>query len=160
MRADLVRVRSGQQPLAKVAAPEQPRRATPVTQPAVTQPAVTLPPAKRSPVSPPAVRPRARRSSLLGKLFGDDRPSAEPFGAVFISYRRQDEAGVAGRLYDRLVGQFGRDGVFMDVDSIELGLDFVEVIDQSLARCGAVVVVIGRNWLQVTDERGKRRLDL
>lgn len=78
---------------------------------------------------------------------------------VFISYRRQDEPNFAGRLYDRLVGRFGASGVFMDVDSIELGLDFVQVIDRFLAQCQVVVVVIGRNWLDVRDTAGRRRLD-
>lgn len=78
---------------------------------------------------------------------------------VFISYRRQDEPNFAGRLYDRLVGRFGRSSVFMDVDSIELGLDFTQVIDRFLAQCQVVVVVIGRNWLDVQDARGRRRLD-
>jgi hypothetical protein len=77
---------------------------------------------------------------------------------VFISYRRQDEPNFAGRLYDRLVARFGRTNVFMDVDTIELGLDFAEVIDQSLSRCRIMVVVIGKDWLKVTDEEGESRL--
>ena len=73
-------------------------------------------------------------------------PSADvPFGhlGIFISERRQDVPNFAGRLYDRLAAHFGRDRVFMDVDTIDLGLDFADVIDESLARCGVMIVVIG-----------------
>ena len=49
-------------------------------------------------------------------------------GRIFISYRRADSAGYAGRIYDRLTAHFGEDAVFMDVDTIEAGVDFVEVL--------------------------------
>ena len=90
-----------------------------------------------------------------------DHASAEPRGqsGIFISYRRQDEPNFAGRLYDRLAAHFGRDIVFIDVDTIDLGLDFADVIDQSLAQCRVMIVVIGRSWLTVTDEEGEPRLD-
>jgi TIR domain len=77
---------------------------------------------------------------------------------IFISYRRQDEPNFAGRLYDRLVAHFGKDNVFMDVDSIELGLDFVDVINQSLSYCKVLIVVIGKNWLKIADNQGQVRL--
>ena len=47
---------------------------------------------------------------------------------IFISYRRDDSAAHAGRLYDRLEGHFGQGQVFMDVDAIRPGVDFVEVV--------------------------------
>jgi hypothetical protein len=56
--------------------------------------------------------------------------SAAASGGVFISYRRQEASGMAGRLYDRLADRFGDDQVFMDVDTIALGVDFAEVITQ------------------------------
>ena len=52
---------------------------------------------------------------------------------IFISYRRDDSAGHAGRLFDRLVDHFGRDQVFIDIDTIKPGLDFVEVVQQAIA---------------------------
>jgi hypothetical protein len=50
--------------------------------------------------------------------------------------------------------------VFMDIDSVPLGIDFVEHVTEQIGRCSAVVVMIGRQWLTVTDKRGRRRLDL
>ena len=53
-----------------------------------------------------------------------------PTRKIFLSYRRDDTQHVAGRLYDRLADHFGQENIFMDVDSIEPGLDFIEVIDE------------------------------
>ncbi|MGQ9685212.1 MAG: TIR domain-containing protein [Thiobacillaceae bacterium] len=78
---------------------------------------------------------------------------------VFISYRRVDAAGHAGRLFDRLAAHFGKDAVFMDVEGIEAGVDFVEVIEQAVGGCAALLAVIGRSWLTCVDEQGRRRLD-
>jgi Sulfatase-modifying factor enzyme 1 len=50
--------------------------------------------------------------------------------SVFLSYRRGDSRHQAGRLYDRLVAQFGKEHVFKDADSIPLGLDFREVLTE------------------------------
>jgi hypothetical protein len=63
-------------------------------------------------------------------------------GKVFISYRRRETAGHAGRLYDRLVEHFGNDRVFMDL-RMEPGVDFVEQIDEAVAECAALLSVIG-----------------
>ena len=80
-------------------------------------------------------------------------------GRIFLSYRRQDTSGTTGRLYDRLVDRFGPDQVFMDVDSIEVGLDFAEVIQRAVAACGVLLAVIGPQWLSATDKDGHRRLE-
>ena len=77
---------------------------------------------------------------------------------IFISYRRQDAAGYAGRLYDRLAAHFGADRVFMDVEGIEPGLDFVDAIGRAVSSCEVLIVIIGPAWL-ATDSAGKRRLD-
>src|SRR5690349_17123265 len=78
---------------------------------------------------------------------------------IFVSYRREDSRHVAGRLYDRLCDHFGPGAVFMDVDSIEPGLDFAEAIERAVGRCRAVLVLIGGSWTAVRDEQGRRRLD-
>ena len=78
---------------------------------------------------------------------------------IFISYRREDSAGHAGRLFDRLSSHFGKNRVFMDVSDIEPGTDFVEAIDKAVGSCDALVVVIGREWLTCSDAAGHRRLE-
>jgi hypothetical protein len=80
-------------------------------------------------------------------------------GGVFVSYRRGETSGVAGRLADRLTDRFGAEQVFIDVDTIEPGADFVEAIDQAVDACAVLVAVIGPDWLTAADERGGRRLD-
>jgi hypothetical protein len=77
---------------------------------------------------------------------------------VFISYRRQDSAGHTGRLRDRLVAEFGADQVFLDVEAIDAGSDFVAQINSEVGRCDALIAVIGDEWLE-TDAEGRRRLD-
>ncbi len=80
-------------------------------------------------------------------------------GGVFICYRREDAAGFAGRIYDRLKNGLGRENVFIDVDNIPAGRDFVEVLTERVGRCDALVAVIGRNWLASADKDNRRRLD-
>ena len=78
---------------------------------------------------------------------------------AFISYRRQDSPGYVRALYDRLVHHFGSNKVFMDVDDIQLGSDFVNVLDNNLKGCAVMLVVIGNDWLTTTNAAGQRRLD-
>ncbi|HJW51895.1 MAG TPA: TIR domain-containing protein [Burkholderiaceae bacterium] len=79
--------------------------------------------------------------------------------SIFISYRREDAEGQAGRLFDDLSAHFGRDAVFMDVAGIRKGLDFRRIIDEHVASCGVLLVIVGKRWLSATDSKGKRRLD-
>jgi hypothetical protein len=79
-------------------------------------------------------------------------------GGVFVSYRREGGGDAAGRLADRLVDRFGPGLVFMDVDAIEPGMDYVEAITAAVAACDVLVAVIGPGWLTAGDTRG-RRLD-
>jgi beta-lactam-binding protein with PASTA domain len=78
---------------------------------------------------------------------------------IFISYRREDSAGHAGRLFDRLTQHFGKDRIFMDVSDIEPGTDFVDAIDKAVGSCEILIVVIGREWLTCAETGGQRRLD-
>ncbi len=78
---------------------------------------------------------------------------------MFLSYRRDDSAGYAGRLGNDLREHFGPDRVFMDIETIEPGLDFVEAIDKAAESCDVLLVVIGRQWLAAVDAKGQRRLD-
>ena len=78
---------------------------------------------------------------------------------IFISYRRQDSAGHAGRLFDALRQRFGGHTVFMDTSSIALGADYVRAGEDALLDCSVVLVLIGPAWLDVTDAAGRRRLE-
>src|SRR5262249_5350919 len=80
-------------------------------------------------------------------------------GGIFICYRRDDDQGFSGRLFDHLVAAFSRERVFMDVDSIDPGLDFAQVLQEEVARCDVFLAVIGRDWATATDKTGRRRLD-
>ena len=79
--------------------------------------------------------------------------------AIFISYRRDDAEGHAGRLFEDLAEHFGKASVFMDVTGIEPGRDFRHVIEQQVASCGVLLAVIGKSWLTATDAEGRRRLE-
>lgn len=75
------------------------------------------------------------------------QPPAEQFSGIFVSYRREDSAGHAGRLYDKLVNHFGKDRIFRDVDTIGLGEDFATVIENAVGSCDILIALIGRHWL-------------
>jgi ribose transport system substrate-binding protein len=81
-------------------------------------------------------------------------------GKVFISYRRDDSSAWAGRLYDRLFQHFSQNEIFMDVDTIEPGVDFVEAIEEVIGACDVLIAVIGSRWLTSSDRGGRRRLDI
>jgi hypothetical protein len=80
-------------------------------------------------------------------------------GQIFVSYRRDTSAMSAGRLYDRLSSHFASNQIFMDVDTIEPGVDFVRTIEEAVAACDVLIAVIGGRWLISADEKGRRRLD-
>ena len=78
---------------------------------------------------------------------------------IFLSYRREDTTHAAGRLYDRLASHFGKDQVFMDIDTIDPGEDFVEVIERTVGPCDVLIALMGKGWLTSADAEGQRRLD-
>jgi hypothetical protein len=93
---------------------------------------------------------------------GGDRNISDgkiPGRAIFISYRRDDTEGEAGRLFDDLVRAYGDDSVFMDVAGIQPGLDFRKAIDTNVSGCGVLLAVIGPTWATITGSDGARRLD-
>jgi hypothetical protein len=101
---------------------------------------------KRTPATHPAAKKRAA-------------PMGNAAGHIFISYRRSDSADIAGRIDDRLTGRFGRNLIFKDVDSIPLGLDFKEYLDEKVSECSVFLAIIGDRWLEAGDETGVRRLN-
>jgi hypothetical protein len=78
---------------------------------------------------------------------------------IFLSYRRADTSGHAGRLTDVLEARFGRGAVFRDIEAIDGGTDFVHAIEQALAGARTVLVLIGNTWASETAPDGTRRLD-
>ena len=79
---------------------------------------------------------------------------------VFISYRRGDSIATAGRIRDRLVQEFGHGRVFVDVDDIPHGQDFVKVLSGKVAECSVLLAIIGPHWSGSRDETGRRRIEL
>ena len=76
---------------------------------------------------------------------------------VFISYRREETAGHAGRLYDAMVARFGESSVFMDI-ALEAGVDFVDRITQAVGDCDVLLVIIGPRWATLTNGEPQPRL--
>ncbi len=78
--------------------------------------------------------------------------------SVFISYRREDAPDVTGRINDRLRQRFGEGSIFTDVDKVPLGVDFRAHLDEKLSQCKVLLAVIGRKWLAIEDDEGRKRL--
>jgi TIR domain/WD40-like Beta Propeller Repeat len=78
---------------------------------------------------------------------------------VILNYRREDSSGHAGRLYDALAERFGPEHVFMDIDTIEPGVDFSQVIERAVGSADAFLALIGQRWVSASDAKGNRRLD-
>jgi len=78
---------------------------------------------------------------------------------IFISYRRDDTAGYAGRLTADLAAHFDPGLVFRDTDTLELGKPYADEIEQFINTCDVLILLLGRRWLTATDEHGRRRLD-
>src|SRR5271154_1885459 len=93
-------------------------------------------------------------------------PASEPDAStqnelpgIFISYRRSDNPDATGRIYDRLVSEFGKALVFKDVDSIPLGQDFRGHLNGIVGDCGVVLAIIGPRWTDASNKDGQRRLE-
>src|SRR5690242_323377 len=94
---------------------------------------------------------------MIGKAPVPGSDSGLP--GVFISYRRELDAGWAPWVYDKLSDHFGGDRIFMDLNSIAAGDDFAEVITRSVASCRVLIALIGKGWTGAVDAAGRRRLD-
>jgi tetratricopeptide (TPR) repeat protein len=78
---------------------------------------------------------------------------------IFMSYRRSDTSGFAGRLYEDLSHHFGSQRIFRDIENIEPGVDFASAVQDAVRESGVLLVLIGRDWLNCADSAGRRRLD-
>jgi hypothetical protein len=99
-----------------------------------------------------------RDADATGRVTGTSDRREAPL--IFISYRREDSSGWAGRLCDRLRQHYGGGSLFMDIDDIEVGLDFAEVIERTVEKCDVLIALIGKYWLAATNDEGRRRIDL
>ena len=106
----------------------------------------------------PAIRPT---EIVVGHDSKVPEPTTSPGTSafIFVCYRRDEFAGFAGRIFDRLISNFSRERIFMDVDNIEPGLDFVEVLEERVSVCPVFLALVGPNWSNAKDARGRRRLD-
>jgi TIR domain/WD domain, G-beta repeat len=75
---------------------------------------------------------------------------------IFISYRREQTAAHAGRIFDRLTAAFGEQAVFMDVDSIGVGMDFTRALEDAVSSCAVMLVLIGPGWAEIAGRQGGR----
>jgi TIR domain-containing protein len=100
---------------------------------------------------------RAKKIGLLpGEVYRSDDPRRT---SIFICYRRDDTADTAGRLYDALTASFTRERVFLDIDTVPLGVSFVSFVEDRIRRSRVGLVLIGQQWLTARDVEGGRRLD-
>ena len=77
---------------------------------------------------------------------------------VFISYRREDTAAAAGRVYDRLARVLAKPNVFFDVSTIAGGEDFAQRIASEITKSDAALVFIGDKWLEQSAPGGRARI--
>jgi hypothetical protein len=98
---------------------------------------------------------------LVEARLSSTRPAnrAREVPSIFVCYRREDTQDAAGRLHDRLVDAYGPERVFMDIDSVPLGIDFVEHVAEQIGKCSAVIVMICKQWHTIKDKKRRRRLD-
>lgn len=84
---------------------------------------------------------------------------AKRFNNIFISYRRNDSADVTGRIYDKLLLEFDKKQLFKDVDSIPLGVDFLDHLNQKVGECNVLIAIIGPYWIETNIPKGQKRID-
>ncbi len=114
------------------------------------QSGVPPPATERNPSSAPASTPHSQ----------DQRGTVVDSGPmIFLSYRRDDSEQITGRLRDRLTSRFGERSIFRDVDSIPVGSRFHDKIEESIKAARVLVAIIGPQWVDAADRKGRRRLD-
>jgi len=104
-----------------------------------TLPEITVTPPKEAPKAKPTPKQQAKAAQK-----------------IFLSYRRSDSAGSTGRVHDSLEREFGGELLFMDVDSIRLGANFVRVLQEEVGKCDVLLAFIGRGWLDAKDDDGHK----
>ncbi len=86
-------------------------------------------------------------------------PDAEPPPIrIFINYRHDDARGNVRVIYDALVERYGRDAVFLDVETLRPGMNWLKEI-RSAAGTGVVLALMGDRWLTLFKERERDKRD-
>lgn len=120
-------------------------------------------PKKLAPVQPVPSQQTSSEPDHGGSSVQSDTDGEQPAihtpNAIFVSYRREDSSDVTGRIYDRLIAEFGKAAVFKDVDAIPIGVDFRVHLDEAVGKAAVVLAVIGQRWNGVDPSTGKKRLD-
>lgn len=131
---------------------------------------VTLPKRSDNPVAPALRRPQVDEQNLVFIMVirssrtlpvSDDKINSQlrtSRKGIFICYRRDDAGAFAGWVHAHLAARFGPDRVFLDVVGIDPGEQFQQTIQTRIGGCGAALVLIGRNWLNVRNEHDQLRL--
>lgn len=83
-------------------------------------------------------------------------PELQLLGGIFISYRREDSAGYVQAIYAQLARHIPKDRIFMDVDAIKPGVDFPRVLQRAIAECDLMIAVIGKRWVGIEGQTGRR----
>jgi hypothetical protein len=89
--------------------------------------------------------------------------TAESGKSIFISYRREDSQDVTGRIYDRLIQKLNPESIFKDVDTVPMGVDFRKHLEQEVAGCRVLLVIVGRRWAEnqrLQDKRDFVRIEI
>ena len=126
--------------------------------PAVLPPTlVSSGPLEGSQISP-TTRHRASVRPTFAQIGAVDLPlhSSSAVPRVFISYRREDAQAFARGLYNELSRRYGDENVFRDIDAIQAGARFTDVIEEGVGNANILIVIISRSWASA---RGRRRLD-
>ncbi|HEX6182625.1 MAG TPA: toll/interleukin-1 receptor domain-containing protein [Pyrinomonadaceae bacterium] len=109
----------------------------------------TLIPASTTPAAPPVSIEGLSLSEMIANAKLAIQKSMGPqFSGIFISYRRNEAAAYAGRLYDRLTARFGKEKVFIDTENVGWGEDFVEAITSAAESCAVMIALISPRWLR------------
>jgi formylglycine-generating enzyme required for sulfatase activity len=80
-------------------------------------------------------------------------------GRIFLNYRRDDSKGYTFAIFTVLEQHFSKEQIFMDVDTLLPGVDFVQALEEAVEACDVFLAVIGARWENIKDDQGRRRID-
>ena len=80
-------------------------------------------------------------------------------GKIFLNYRRADSKGYTFAIFTVLEQHFSKEQIFMDVDTLLPGVDFVQALEEAVEACDVFLAVIGARWENIKDDQSRRRID-